>query len=145
MTSSTQAWLGKPAWVENLSHYSLSCANFFADLVFLVDFFKHFYRRVHNSRLQSGPFISVGPSALVGCIKKLRALYELQLLDTFQSVWKQFDLQKLYQKKVTVTKVEKIPKAIFFHAQLYLTKVFPRDQNPVILVTLVCSITPTGY
>ena len=36
--------------------------------------------------LQSGPFISVGRniSALVGCIKKLRALYEVQLLETFQ-------------------------------------------------------------
>ena len=36
--------------------------------------------------VQSGPFISVGRniSALVGCIKKLRALYEVQLLETFQ-------------------------------------------------------------
>ena len=36
--------------------------------------------------LQSGLFIWVGRniSALVSCIAKLRALYELQLLETFQ-------------------------------------------------------------
>ena len=36
--------------------------------------------------LQSGPLISVGRniSALVGCFKKLRALYEVQFLETFQ-------------------------------------------------------------
>ena len=35
--------------------------------------------------VQSGLFIWVGPniSALVGCIKKLRALYEVQLLEKF--------------------------------------------------------------
>ena len=37
-------------------------------------------------QLQSKSFNSVGRniSALVGCIKKLRALYEVQLLETFQ-------------------------------------------------------------
>ena len=36
--------------------------------------------------LQSGPFNSVGRniSALVGCIKKLRALYEVQLLENYK-------------------------------------------------------------
>ena len=36
--------------------------------------------------LQSKSFIWVGQhiSVLVGCIKKLRALYEVQLLETFQ-------------------------------------------------------------
>ena len=52
--------------------------------------------------LQSGPFNWVGRniSALVGCIEKLMALYEVQLLETFQiqqfnptnSTWK-----KLYK------------------------------------------------
>ena len=50
------------------------------------------YRHTYNSisvkkkkvhQLQSGPFNSVGRniSALVGCIKKLTALYEVQLLE----------------------------------------------------------------
>ena len=39
-----------------------------------------------TKRLQSGPFISTAQdiSALVGCIKKLMALYEVQLCETFQ-------------------------------------------------------------
>ena len=36
--------------------------------------------------VQSKSFICVGPniSILVGCIKKLRGLYEVQLLETYQ-------------------------------------------------------------
>ena len=59
---------------------------------------------------QSKPFIWVGRniSALVGYMKNLRPLYEVQLLETFQI--QQLDLHyKQYQKKVTETKVEKIP------------------------------------
>ena len=49
--------------------------------------------------LQSGPFISAAQdiSALVGCIKKLMALYEVQLCETFQI--QQLDLHQTVPEK----------------------------------------------
>ena len=62
--------------------------------------------------LQSGPFISVGRniSALVGCTKKLRALYEVQLLETFQIPQLNLHLNWTQKKKLQRPKSFKNPK-----------------------------------
>ena len=55
--------------------------------------------------VQSGLFIWVGRniSALVGCTKKLRTLYKVQLLETFQI--QQLDIH--YHKKLQRPKLQK--------------------------------------
>ena len=101
-----------------------------------TDFIVYLVGINYSTLVQSNPFIWVGRhiSAMVGCIKNLRPLYEVQLLETFQI--QQLDLHysalslgnvkkdrlyagpfwrfrerahcKRYQKKVTETKAEKI-------------------------------------